>query len=155
RFPPLLQEYLHGFEDVYRCIGTIFAFAKEAAFGQTQTCKTAAWWLTQSAKTKASKLDSPLVLGPLPVNTLVHGYDRHYRNAIAHSRYRFISRDQVEMWDVNEKGKETWRRVVDYQFCRDLLEDLETTIGVMEAAYFLFAMNNRGRLAHAASLLSP
>ncbi len=71
RFPPLFQEYLHGFEDVYRCIATIFAFAKEATFGQTHTCKPASWWLEQSAKTKASKLNSPLLIGPLPVNSLV------------------------------------------------------------------------------------
>lgn len=153
RFPPLFQEYLHGFEEVYRCIATIFAFAKEATFGQTHAHNTASWWLDQSAKTKASKLDSPIVLGPLPVNTLTEGYHRHYRNAIAHCRHRFTGRESAEMWDVNEKGRETWRQIVDYPFCQNQLEQLEMTISVMEAAYFLFAMNQGASLARATSQL--
>lgn len=43
RFPALFQEYQHEFENLYRHVAAIFAFAKEAAFGQTLTVKPAQW----------------------------------------------------------------------------------------------------------------
>src|SRR6184192_1290516 len=109
RFPALFQEYANKLESVYRHLGTIFAFAKDSVFSNPQTVKPSSFWLQLSAKTKISKLDSPLIIGTLPINTLVEGYDRHFRNAIAHLRYKCIDRELVEMWDVNDKNKETWR----------------------------------------------
>jgi hypothetical protein len=142
RFSALFQEYNNKLENVYRHLGTIFAFAKDSAFSNPSTVKSADWWLQQSAKTKISKLDSPVIIGSLPINILVEGYDRHFRNAIAHFRYKCINRELVEMWDVNEKGKETWRAQLFYADCKEKLRNLSLTISVMEAAYFLFAINN-------------
>jgi hypothetical protein len=142
RFPALFQEYHNKLENVYRHLGTIFSFAKDAVFSNAHAMNSASWWLQQSAKTKLSKLDSPLVLGSCPLNTLVEGYDRHFRNSIAHHRYTFLDREHVEMWDTNEKGKETWREQLSYEDCEEKLRQLSATISVMEAAYFLFAMNN-------------
>lgn len=141
RFPALFQEYQNSLENLFRHIATIFAFAKDAAFGHMQTVKSAPWWLGQSAKAKAEKLNSPMILGELPLNTLTEGYDRHFRNAIAHVRYRFLDDDTVEMWDTNENGKETWRETLTYEECEHRHQKIAETVRVMESAYFLYEMN--------------
>jgi hypothetical protein len=146
RFPSLLNEYLHQFESVYRHIASVFAFAKEAVFHNPHAGKLATWYLEQSAKTKAAKLDTLVTLAAGSISTLIEGYERHFRNAIAHSGFRFIDRDTVEMWDINDKMRETWRERLSYEECEAKLKALRSTVTAMEAAYFLFVMNNHSRL---------
>jgi len=110
-------------------------------FAHTHTVKSTVWWLEQSAKTKAEKLNSPMILGGLPLNTLIHGYDRHFRNAIAHVRYRFVNHDTAEMWDINEQGKETWRKTLSYVDCEHRHQMMAESVRVMESGYFLYEMN--------------
>ncbi len=146
RFTSLFTQYQYDLENLYRHASVPYAFAKEALFNGAYASKPEKWFVDQSSKKKAAILDSPISLSAGPVNSLTEGYDRHFRNAIAHSRFRFLNRETVEMWDVNEKGIETWRENLTYEKCRDKLENLEATITAMEAAYFLFVMQNHKKL---------
>lgn len=155
RFTAIFTQYLHDFENLYRHIASIYAFAKDALFGGMHAGRPANWYLEQSAKTKVGKLDSPVSLSSGPVAGLIRGYDRHFRNSIAHSFFRFIGCGTVEMWDKNEKGKETWRSTLTFEDCEAKLETLNLTISALEAAYFLFVMRHRSQLFSAAPMPRP
>jgi len=80
----------------------------------------------------------------VPSSLLKVGLNRHVRNAYAHSRYRILDGERLEMWDEDAQGNRTWGpEVWSFADMENLCEQLFTTCLAIVLALAVFGINYR------------
>jgi hypothetical protein len=145
KFMRLMQYYAGLFEGAYRCLSSGFALAKIIHNGNAIPEDLSAFIQTKVTKHIEVLMDDEgAVIPALP--ELCKGCNRHLRNGISHNRWKMLGRKLIEIWDMNGKGKITWKQKYNEEALEREVETLNRTVDAMDLAVLVYVNNMCNRV---------